>query len=103
MSAVCSYNLSTVEDVFSKGKYMQSATVEQAHTKWVQFNGEIPRPRPGAVSCCLAKKALVWESGDDFSPMINYKWFFPYLSHWVIQLLNTVANSIFMLSCYQIA
>lgn len=56
MSAVCSYNLSTVEDVFSKGKYMQSATVEQAHTKWVQFNGEIPRPRPGA---CINNEAKV--------------------------------------------
>ncbi|XP_072006881.1 semaphorin-4D isoform X2 [Engystomops pustulosus] len=54
MSAVCSYSLSTVEDVFTKGKYMQSATVEQAHTKWVQFNGEIPKPRPGA---CINNEA----------------------------------------------
>ncbi|XP_069817796.1 semaphorin-4D isoform X2 [Dendropsophus ebraccatus] len=54
MSAICSYSLSTVEDVFSKGKYMQSATVEQAHTKWVQFNGEIPKPRPGA---CINREA----------------------------------------------
>ncbi|XP_056381406.1 semaphorin-4D isoform X1 [Hyla sarda] len=54
MSAVCSYSLSTVEDVFTKGKYMQSATVEQAHTKWVQFNGEMPKPRPGA---CINNEA----------------------------------------------
>ncbi|KAG9486886.1 hypothetical protein GDO78_006985 [Eleutherodactylus coqui] len=54
MSAVCSYSLSAVEDVFTKGKYMQSATVEQAHTKWVQFNGEIPKPRPGA---CINNEA----------------------------------------------
>lgn len=52
LSAVCAYNLSTVEEVFSKGKYMQSATVEQSHTKWVRYNGEIPNPRPGAVSFC---------------------------------------------------
>ncbi|XP_040272886.1 semaphorin-4D isoform X1 [Bufo bufo] len=54
MSAVCSYSLSSVEDVFTKGKYMQSATLEQAHTKWVQFNGEIPKPRPGA---CINNEA----------------------------------------------
>lgn len=50
LSAVCAYNLSTVEAVFSRGKYMQSATVEQSHTKWVRYNGAVPTPRPGAVS-----------------------------------------------------
>ncbi|XP_071587528.1 semaphorin-4D isoform X3 [Heliangelus exortis] len=54
LSAVCAYNLSAVEEVFSKGKYMQSATVEQSHTKWVRYNGEIPNPRPGA---CINKEA----------------------------------------------
>uniref|UniRef100_A0A8D0H068 Semaphorin-4D n=1 Tax=Sphenodon punctatus TaxID=8508 RepID=A0A8D0H068_SPHPU len=52
LSAVCAYNMTTVEEVFSKGKYMQSATVEQSHTKWVRYNGEIPKPRPGA---CINK------------------------------------------------
>lgn len=50
LSAVCAYNLSTAEAVFSGGKYMQSATVEQSHTKWVRYNGAVPTPRPGAVS-----------------------------------------------------
>ena len=50
LSAVCAYNLSTAEAVFSRGKYMQSATVEQSHTKWVRYNGAVPTPRPGAVS-----------------------------------------------------
>lgn len=50
LSAVCAYNLSTAEAVFSRGKYMQSATVEQSHTKWVRYNGAVPSPRPGAVS-----------------------------------------------------
>uniref|UniRef100_A0ACB8ER74 Semaphorin-4D n=1 Tax=Sphaerodactylus townsendi TaxID=933632 RepID=A0ACB8ER74_9SAUR len=54
LSAVCAYNISTVEEVFTKGKYMQSAAVEQSHTKWVRYNGEIPRPRPGA---CINKEA----------------------------------------------
>ncbi|CAN8220132.1 unnamed protein product [Coccothraustes coccothraustes] len=55
LSAVCAYSLSTVEEVFSKGKYMQFATVEQSHhTKWVPYYGEIPNPRPGA---CINNEA----------------------------------------------
>ncbi|KAM9207701.1 semaphorin-4D isoform 2-T2 [Dugong dugon] len=54
LSAVCVYNLSSVEEVFSRGKYMQSATVEQSHTKWVRYNGAVPRPRPGA---CINSEA----------------------------------------------
>ncbi|XP_036596840.1 semaphorin-4D isoform X6 [Trichosurus vulpecula] len=54
LSAVCAYNMSFVEEVFSKGKYMQSATVEQSHTKWVRYSGEIPKPRPGA---CINNEA----------------------------------------------
>ncbi|XP_062956423.1 semaphorin-4D isoform X1 [Cynocephalus volans] len=54
LSAVCTYNLSTAEEVFSRGKYMQSATVEQSHTKWVRYNGPVPKPRPGA---CIDSEA----------------------------------------------
>ncbi|XP_068190691.1 semaphorin-4D isoform X4 [Antennarius striatus] len=48
LSAVCAYNMTAVEEVFSRGKYMQKATVEQSHTKWVRYNGITPSPRPGA-------------------------------------------------------
>ncbi|XP_052314457.1 semaphorin-4D isoform X1 [Oncorhynchus keta] len=48
LSAVCAYDMMSVENVFSKGKYMQKATVEQSHTKWVRYNGITPTPRPGA-------------------------------------------------------
>uniref|UniRef100_A0A3Q0SKU7 Semaphorin 4D n=1 Tax=Amphilophus citrinellus TaxID=61819 RepID=A0A3Q0SKU7_AMPCI len=48
LSAVCAYDMKAVEEVFSKGKYMQKATVEQSHTKWVRYNGITPAPRPGA-------------------------------------------------------
>ncbi|KAJ3605304.1 hypothetical protein NHX12_027353 [Muraenolepis orangiensis] len=48
LSAVCVYNMALVDEVFSKGKYMQKATVEQSHTKWVRYNGVTPSPRPGA-------------------------------------------------------
>uniref|UniRef100_H3A307 Semaphorin 4D n=1 Tax=Latimeria chalumnae TaxID=7897 RepID=H3A307_LATCH len=54
MSAVCAFNMSTVEEVFSRGKYMHSAPVEQSPTKWVRYNGPIPAPRPGA---CITHEA----------------------------------------------
>uniref|UniRef100_A0A8C9VKB0 Semaphorin 4D n=1 Tax=Scleropages formosus TaxID=113540 RepID=A0A8C9VKB0_SCLFO len=51
-SAVCVYSMSAVEEVFSRGKYMQKSTVAQSHTKWVRYNGIPPSPRPGA---CINK------------------------------------------------
>ncbi|XP_065803459.1 semaphorin-4D isoform X2 [Muntiacus reevesi] len=64
LSAVCAYNLSTAEVVFSRGKYMQSATVEQSHTKWVRYNGAVPTPRPGA---CINREARA----ANFSSSLN--------------------------------
>ncbi|KAM5329900.1 semaphorin-4D isoform 3-T6 [Glossophaga mutica] len=64
LSAVCTYNLSTAEAVFSRGKYMQSATVEQSHTKWVRYNGAVPTPRPGA---CINHEARM----ANFSSSLN--------------------------------
>uniref|UniRef100_A0A8D0N6J0 Semaphorin 4D n=1 Tax=Sus scrofa TaxID=9823 RepID=A0A8D0N6J0_PIG len=64
LSAVCAYNLSTAEAVFSRGKYMQSATVEQSHTKWVRYNGAVPTPRPGA---CITREARA----ANFSSSLN--------------------------------
>ncbi|KAM6902847.1 semaphorin-4D isoform 1-T1 [Xenentodon cancila] len=52
LSAVCAYNMTAVEEVFSNGKYMQKATVAQSHTKWVRYNDIPPSPRPGA---CINK------------------------------------------------
>ncbi|XP_078070502.1 semaphorin-4D-like isoform X1 [Mustelus asterias] len=54
VSAVCAFNMSNVEDVFSKGKYMQSATFEHSHVKWVRYNGQVPTPRPGS---CINNEA----------------------------------------------
>ncbi|XP_054896335.1 semaphorin-4D isoform X3 [Poeciliopsis prolifica] len=59
LSAVCAYNMTAVEEVFSKGKYMQKATVEQSHTKWVRYNGIPPSPRPGScISNQLRQKNI---------------------------------------------
>ncbi|XP_048194719.1 semaphorin-4D-like [Perognathus longimembris pacificus] len=46
MSAICTYALSTVEAVFSHGKYLQKASVH-SYPKWVTYHGEVPTPRPG--------------------------------------------------------
>ncbi|XP_051875926.1 semaphorin-4D isoform X2 [Pristis pectinata] len=54
VSAVCSFNMSKVEDVFSTGKFMQGATFDQSHVKWVRFGGTIPLPRPGS---CITNEA----------------------------------------------
>ncbi|MGH0171756.1 UNVERIFIED_CONTAM: hypothetical protein FKN15_061991 [Acipenser sinensis] len=54
LSAVCAYNMSTIDEVFSKGKYMQKASVEQSHTKWVRYNAMPPSPRPGAKKSLYA-------------------------------------------------
>ncbi|KAK2819250.1 hypothetical protein Q5P01_024811 [Channa striata] len=62
LSAVCAYNLTAVEDVFSKGKYMQKATVEQSHTKWVRYNGITPSPRPGACINNLMRQQNITNS-----------------------------------------
>ncbi|XP_069784762.1 semaphorin-4D-like isoform X2 [Narcine bancroftii] len=48
VSAVCSFKMSKVEDVFSTGKFMQSASFDQSHVKWVIFGGSVPLPRPGS-------------------------------------------------------
>uniref|UniRef100_A0A8C7IS69 Semaphorin 4D n=1 Tax=Oncorhynchus kisutch TaxID=8019 RepID=A0A8C7IS69_ONCKI len=53
LSAVCAYDMLSVENVFSKGKYMQKATVEQSHTKWVRYNGITPHPSPRSCNSSL--------------------------------------------------
>ncbi|XP_039615398.1 semaphorin-4D isoform X1 [Polypterus senegalus] len=52
-SAVCAYKISTVDEVFAKGKYMEKAIVEHSQTKWVRYNGVPPSPRPGG---CITNK-----------------------------------------------
>ncbi|XP_068429754.1 semaphorin-4D isoform X2 [Clinocottus analis] len=62
LSAVCAYNMTAVEEVFSKGKFMQKATVEQSQTKWVRYNGIPPSPRPGACINNLMRRQNISSS-----------------------------------------
>lgn len=50
LSAVCAYRVSDVSRVFAEGKYKTPVTVETTFVKWVMYSGDVPVPRPGAVS-----------------------------------------------------
>lgn len=50
LSAVCAYRVSEISRVFSEGKYKTPVPVETSFVKWVMYSGEVPVPRPGAVS-----------------------------------------------------
>lgn len=50
LSAVCAYRVSDVSKVFAEGKYKTPVTVETSFVKWVMYSGDVPVPRPGAVS-----------------------------------------------------
>lgn len=50
LSAVCVYRVSDISRVFAEGKYKTPVTVETSFVKWVMYSGDVPAPRPGAVS-----------------------------------------------------
>lgn len=50
LSAVCAYRVSEISRVFEKGKYKTPVPVETSFVKWVMYSGDVPVPRPGAVS-----------------------------------------------------
>lgn len=50
LSAVCAYRVSDISRVFAEGKYKTPVPVETSFVKWVMYSGEVPVPRPGAVS-----------------------------------------------------
>ncbi len=49
-SAVCAYSVSAIRNIFNEGKFKTPVAVETSHVKWVMYTGELPVPRPGAVS-----------------------------------------------------
>jgi len=50
VSAVCAYHVSDIRNIFNEGKFKTPVAVETSHVKWVMYTGEVPVPRPGAVS-----------------------------------------------------
>ncbi|XP_030322523.1 semaphorin-4E [Calypte anna] len=59
ISAVCAYNMTNIQEVFSKGSYKGPVTAEHSPVKWMTYRGEVPVPRPGA---CI----------DNFARSIGY-------------------------------
>ncbi|XP_047443912.1 semaphorin-4E [Mugil cephalus] len=55
-SAVCSYSVSAIRDIFNEGKFKTPVAVETSHVKWVMYTGEVPVPRPGACINNVAHK-----------------------------------------------
>jgi len=49
MSAVCQYSLRDVQTAFD-GPYM-----ELQESKWSEYTGKVPEPRPGSVRCNSSK------------------------------------------------
>lgn len=47
---MCVYRVSDISRVFAEGKYKTPVTVETSFVKWVMYSGDVPFPRPGAVS-----------------------------------------------------
>ena len=42
--------MSAIRDIFNEGKFKTPVAVETSHVKWVMHTGDVPVPRPGAVS-----------------------------------------------------
>lgn len=59
VSAVCAYSVSAIRDIFNEGKFKTPVAVETSHVKWVMYTGEVPVPRPGAVSLLTSQPEVI--------------------------------------------
>lgn len=64
MSAVCAYSVSAIRDIFNEGKFKTPVAVETSHVKWVMYTGEVPVPRPGAVSLLILQPEVVQSKSE---------------------------------------
>ncbi|KAI1883039.1 hypothetical protein AGOR_G00241130 [Albula goreensis] len=63
-SAVCSYSMKDIENIFSHGKFKTPVTVATSHVKWVMYSEDLPEPRPGACIDNAARDLGVTRSLD---------------------------------------
>lgn len=59
VSAVCAYSVSAIRDIFNEGKFKTPVAVETSNVKWVMYTGDVPVPRPGAVSLKTLKLIMM--------------------------------------------
>uniref|UniRef100_A0A8C6VDT8 Sema domain-containing protein n=1 Tax=Naja naja TaxID=35670 RepID=A0A8C6VDT8_NAJNA len=50
ISAVCAFQMETIQDTFLKGSFKDPVALENSHMKWVMYRGDVPTPRPGACA-----------------------------------------------------
>lgn len=73
LSAVCVYRVSDISKVFAEGKFKTPVPVETSFVKWVTYSGDVPVPRPGAVSVPTMFCFFLSDDADCFST-----WFSPF-------------------------
>ncbi|XP_070588544.1 semaphorin-4E-like [Erythrolamprus reginae] len=62
ISAVCAFQMESIQDIFLKGYFKGPVALEGSHMKWVVYWGDVPTPRPGA---CADFSALGYNSSLD--------------------------------------
>ncbi|XP_034278489.1 semaphorin-4E-like isoform X3 [Pantherophis guttatus] len=50
ISAVCAFQMETIQEIFLKGSFKGPVALEGSHMKWVMYRGDVPTPRPGACA-----------------------------------------------------
>ncbi|KAM9439182.1 semaphorin-4E-like isoform 1-T2 [Clarias gariepinus] len=60
-SAVCTYRIQDIRDVFSKSKFK---AMDSSSSRWVTYNGDVPEPRPGACINNNARQKKFFKSLD---------------------------------------
>lgn len=71
-SAVCAYKIEDIKTVFSKSKFKTPVTVETSFVKWVMYSGELPDPRPGAVSLLFNNSIWHLFSNTDYQSSVTF-------------------------------
>lgn len=75
VSVVCAYTLSAIRDIFNRGKF--KTPLEPSHSKWVTYLGDVPFPRPGAVSLQIMQPEVLCNGGNLQGKDKNNCHFFP--------------------------
>lgn len=79
---MCAYRVSDISRVFAEGKYKTSVNVETSFVKWVMYSGDVPVPRPGAVSLTTIQRLCSGVRNKDKTEKATL--FFFFLNKWLI-------------------
>lgn len=71
-SAVCAYKIEDIKTVFSNSKFKTPVTVATSFVKWVMYSGEVPDPRPGAVSLLFNNSVQHLFNNTDYQSSVTF-------------------------------